>query len=160
MLIILYTAIIVGTVVVDQLTKWLAERGTSFSVVSDLLQVEPTRNRGMAFGMLSDWEHAQTLFNILTVIILCLVVVFLFKTTNRSKTLHTAIAFMVGGTLGNYIDRLALKEVRDFILLDLRIPILQFNCNPADVFITVGAVLFVIYCLFIDKDALLRKKKK
>ena len=159
MLILLYTAIIVGTVVIDQVTKIIADNGASFSVVSDLLRVEPARNPGMAFGMLSDWKHAQLMFCIITVIILALVVVFLFKTKNRSKTLHTAIAFMVGGTLGNFIDRLALKEVRDFLALDLRIQILQFNCNMADVFITVGAVLFIAYCLFIDKDAIFKRKK-
>ncbi len=159
MLVLLYTAIIVGTILIDQITKLIAEKGAHFSVVSDLLQVSPTRNKGMAFGMLSDWKYAQALFNLLTIAILILVVIFLLKTTNRSKTLHTAIAFMVGGTLGNYIDRLALKEVRDFILLDLRIPILQFNCNFADVFITVGAVLFIVYCLFLDKDAIFKKKK-
>lgn len=159
MLILLYTAIIVGTVVIDQVTKIIADNGASFSVVSDLLRVEPARNPGMAFGMLSDWKYAQLMFCIITVIILALVVVFLFKTKNRSKTLHTAIAFMVGGTLGNFIDRLALKEVRDFLALDLRIQILQFNCNMADVFITVGAVLFIVYCLFIDKDAIFKRKK-
>lgn len=159
MLVVLYTAIIIGTILIDQICKYIAEKGASFSVVSDLLQVSPTRNKGMAFGMLSEWKYAQLLFNILTIVILILVAIFLLKTTNRSKTLHASIAFMIGGTLGNYIDRLALKEVRDFILLDLRIPILQFNCNPADVFITVGAVLFIVYCLFIDKDAIFKKKK-
>ncbi len=159
MLVVLYTAIIIGTILIDQICKYIAEKGASFSVVSDLLQVSPTRNKGMAFGMLSEWKYAQLLFNILTIVILILVAIFLLKTTNKSKTLHASIAFMIGGTLGNYIDRLALKEVRDFILLDLRIPILQFNCNPADVFITVGAVLFIVYCLFIDKDAIFKKKK-
>lgn len=160
LLILVYTAIIVGTVAIDQVSKLITDNGKSFSVVGDLLQVEPVRNKGMAFGMLSDWKYAQTMFSVITVIILVAVVVFLFKTKNRSKTLHTAIAFMVGGTLGNFIDRLVLKEVRDFIALDLRIPILQFNCNMADVFITVGAVLFIVYCLFIDSDAVFKRKKK
>ena len=86
MLILLYTAIIVGTVVIDQVTKIIADNGASFSVVSDLLRVEPARNPGMAFGMLSDWKYAQLMFCVITVIILALVVVFLFKTKNRSKT--------------------------------------------------------------------------
>lgn len=158
MLVLLYAGIILGTVLIDQITKFITDNGASFSVVSDLLRVEPVRNPGMAFGMLSDWKYAQTMFSVITVIILVAVVVYLFKTTNRSKTLHTAIAFMVGGTLGNFIDRLALKEVRDFLALDLRIKILQFNCNMADVFITVGAVLFIVYCLFLDKDAIFKRK--
>ena len=114
MLVVLYTAIIIGTILIDQICKYIAEKGASFSVVSDLLQVSPTRNKGMAFGMLSEWKYAQLLFNILTIVILILVAIFLLKTTNKSKTLHASIAFMIGGTLGNYIDRLALKEVRDF----------------------------------------------
>lgn len=157
---ILYTAIISGCVIIDQLTKLLASKGASFKVIGSLLGVEYVENRGMAYGMLGSWRYSQVFFIILTIAILCLVLVFLFKTKNRNKSLHVAIAFIVGGTLGNFIDRLALNYVRDFILLDLKVQFLQFNCNPADVFITIGAVLFVVYCLFLDKEAIFRKRVK
>ena len=157
--VILYLSVIGGCVIVDQVTKLLAENGKSFQVFGSFLGVHYTKNSGMAYGLLADWKYAQLLFALMTIIILVAVLIFLLKTTNRSKCLHTSIAFIVGGTLGNFIDRLALNYVRDFILLDLRVSFLQFNCNPADVFITIGAVLFVVYCLFLDKEAIFKSKK-
>ncbi len=157
---ILYVAIIVGCVVVDQVTKAITQNGASFQVIGSFLGVKPIENKGMAYGMLADWEYSQDLFCIMTLIVLALVIVFLAKTKNRSKCFHTAIAFIVGGTLGNFIDRLTLKCVRDFIDLDLRINLLKFNCNPADVFITIGAVLFIVYVLFFDKDSFFKPKNK
>lgn len=154
-----YLAVIFVTVFLDQITKYItAKSGKSFQIVSDLLMVVPVKNNGMAFGMLGEWKHAQAFFIAFTIIILILVTIFLVKTKNHSKTLHSAIALLIGGTLGNFIDRVIWREVRDFIALDLRIPILQFNCNVADIFITAGAVVLFVYLLFIDKDAIFRKK--
>ena len=158
--IILYTAIILGSVVVDQLTKFLAQNGESFRVLGSVLGVKYIENRGMAYGMLGDWKYAQTFFIIMTAVLLVCGLLFLIKTKNRSKCFHTSIAFIIGGTLGNFIDRIALNYVRDFIELDLKLPLLQFNCNPADVFITIGAVLFVVYFLFVDKEAVFKAKKR
>lgn len=158
--IILYLAIIVGTVVIDQVTKMLAQHGSSFEVLGSFLGVKYIENRGMAYGMLADWKYSQVLFCILTILLLVFALIFLTKTKNRSKCFHTSIALIIGGTLGNFIDRIALGFVRDFIELDLRISFLQFNCNPADVFITIGAVCFVVYFLFLDKDAIFKVKKR
>ena len=60
--IILYTAIILGSVVVDQLTKFLAQNGESFRVLGSVLGVKYIEHRGMAYGMLGDWKYAQTFF--------------------------------------------------------------------------------------------------
>lgn len=158
--VILYTAIIVGCVVVDQITKMLAQNGYSFNVLGSFLGVKYVENRGMAYGILADWKYSQVLFCIMTILILIVGLVILLKIKNRNKCFHTAVAFIIGGTLGNFIDRLALNYVRDFIELDLRVSFLQFNCNPADVFITIGAVLFVVYFLFIDKEAIFKSKKR
>lgn len=154
-----YLIVIAVTVFLDQITKYVTTKsGKSFSIVSDLLMIIPVKNDGMAFGMLGEWKYAQTFFIVFTIIILLLVTFYLVKTKNHSKTLHSAIALLIGGTLGNFIDRVIWREVRDFIALDLRIAILQFNCNVADIFITAGAVVLFVYLLFIDKDAIFRKK--
>lgn len=156
-----YLTVIAVTVFLDQITKYVTTKsGKSFSIVSDLLMVIPVKNDGMAFGMLGEWKYAQTFFIVFTIIILALVTFFVVTTKNTSKTLHSAIALLIGGTLGNFIDRVIWREVRDFLALDLRIAILQFNCNVADIFITAGAVVLFVYLLFVDKDAILRKKNK
>jgi len=56
---------------------------------------------------------------------------------------------MIGGVIGNFIDRMAIGAVRDFIY----IPPFNFVCNIADIAITAACVMFVIYVFFIrDKE--------
>ena len=62
---------------------------------------------------------------------------------------------IMGGAVGNFIDRLALKSVRDFIY-----PHFFANFNVADAFICVGAFLLVLYYLFFDEDAIFKRKSK
>ena len=83
--VILYTAIIVGCVVVDQITKMLAQNGNSFNVLGSFLGVKYVENRGMAYGMLADWKYSQLLFCIMTILILIVGLVILLKIKNRNK---------------------------------------------------------------------------
>ena len=157
---VFYVIVIAVSVFLDQITKYVtAKSGKSYKIISDLLQIIPVKNNGMAFGMLGGWKYAQAFFITFTIITLALVGVYVVKTNNNDKTLHWAISLLIGGTIGNFIDRVIWREVRDFLALDLRIAILQFNCNVADIVITVGAVLLFVYFLFLDKDALLKNKK-
>ena len=67
------------------------------------------------------------------------------------------MAFILAGTIGNFIDRLAYNYVVDFISWvfgSYHFPVF----NMADVFITVGVIMFVAHYLFIDKDAVFRSK--
>lgn len=153
-------SIIIIAIFLDQITKILTHKsGKSYSILSDYLAIIPVYNTGMAFGMLGDWKYAQGMFKVLTIIILIAVAIYIFWTNNNNLLLHLSIAFLVGGTIGNFIDRVAYEKVRDFMALDLRIPILQFNCNVADIFITIGAVLLFIYILFVDESAPFKKRK-
>lgn len=157
---VFYVIVIAVSVFLDQITKYVtAKSGKSYKIVSDLLQIIPVKNNGMAFGMLGGWKYAQAFFITFTIIILALVGVYVVKTNNNDKTLHWAISLLMGGTIGNFIDRVIWREVRDFLALDLRISLLQFNCNVADIVITVGAVLLFVYFLFLDKEALFKNKK-
>ena len=157
---VFYVIVIAVSVFLDQITKYVtAKSGKSYKIVYDILQIIPVKNNGMAFGMLGGWKYAQAFFITFTIIILALVGVYVVKTNNNDKTLHWAISLLIGGTLGNFIDRVIWREVRDFLALDLRIAILQFNCNVADIIITIGAVLLFVYFLFLDKEALFKNKK-
>ena len=78
-----------------------------------------------------------------------------FGNKRGSKWLNVTIAIIIAGALGNFIDRLALKGVRDFIYVTF-----FANFNVADIAITVGAIMLVVYVLFLDKDALFKIKKK
>ena len=145
----IYLVIVAFCVFLDQITKIVtAKSGKTITIIPKVLRVFPVENSGMAFGMLSGWKYAQTMFIIVTIILLVLVAVYVVLSNRKSKLLHSSIALMYGGAIGNFIDRVAFRKVRDFLELDLKIRILQFNCNVADIFITVGAVLFFGYLIF------------
>ena len=69
----------------------------------------------------------------------------------------------MGGAVGNLIDRIITEYVRDFIHIIIKIggkEIFPYVFNVADVALVIGAIMLVIYILFIGKDAVFRRKKK
>lgn len=103
-------------------------------------------NTGGAFSMLSD----QTWFLILiSLIFIAIIVIFDLVSKIKSKIYDVAVGFIVGGAIGNLIDRLFLGGVRDFIYFDFWQIFPTFNV--ADSFLFVGTVFLVIYTIFIYK---------
>lgn len=134
--------IVVWIVLLDRWTKWLVETymtfGASIPIWPGVLYITSHRNAGAAFGIL---QNQRIFFLFLTVIVL----VFLFwywpRALKTSWIMGLAIAFIVGGALGNAWDRLISGEVVDMI--DVRIihyPIF----NVADSAIFIGVVLWLI----------------
>lgn len=129
------SAVIIG---LDQLTKWIFY-GKSFSLIGDFLWVESSFNTGAAFSMLSG---AQWLFVVLTVIaVVAIIYLVLDKRIGLSKLTKVALCMILGGAIGNLIDRLWLGGVRDFIYFK-SINFAIFNI--ADSFITIGAIVLAI----------------
>ena len=116
---ILLIAIIVGAVALDQLTKWLAviylENEASFPLWKDVLHFTYARNEGAAFGMLSDQRWIFMIFSTVAIVGL---LIYLFAFRPKSRYVQITLAMIVGGGIGNMIDRIALGYVIDFI--DLR----------------------------------------
>ena len=103
-------------------------------------------NTGGAFSMLSD----QTWFLILiSLIFIAIIVIFDLVSKIKSKIYDVAVGFIVGGAVGNLIDRLFLGGVRDFIYFDFWQIFPTFNV--ADSFLFIGTVFLVIYTIFIYK---------
>ena len=131
--------VLVGSVVlIDQLSKFLALQylspQVSLSVIPQILDLTLVRNSGVAFGLFSG--YAPLLFTVITVSL-----VFLFLIANRSHGASTvdrwALSLILGGAIGNWIDRLRFAAVIDF--LDFRIwPVF----NIADTAITIGVCLY------------------
>lgn len=151
----LYAIVFFAVVIVDQLTKALIEmNNVHVTVIKDVFSIDITRNPGAAFSMLGDKPWGQTFFIVLTVIALIAVVVFFILEKKNSKWLNLSITFLASGAVGNFIDRLAFKEVRDFIYVQV-----FANFNVADIAVTVGGIMFVVYFLFIDKEAIFKGNK-
>lgn len=129
-----------------------AGRVTAIPHILDLIYVE---NRGVAFGMFS---NMRWLFVVITSIVIIAFIVMLFKGGYKSKLFSISCALIVGGGIGNLIDRLMYGFVVDYLQLSFFSPV----CNFADYCITVGTVLLVIYLLFysdLSKDNTKEKRE-
>ncbi len=150
------TILFFGIVILDQLTKAIVDMNDfHIPVIKNVFYISNIRNSGAAFGMMSDEPAAMAIFISLTVIAIIAMSLYLVFKKNDSKWLEISLAFIAGGAIGNFIDRLAFKEVRDFI--DVRF---FANFNVADIAVTVGGIMFVIYFFFLDSDAIFKKKPK
>jgi signal peptidase II len=130
--------VIVGVVALDQVTKHLIERSIVPGEERRLLpgvQLVDARNHGVAFGFLPGHHVAVTI--VIGVAVLALLAYFLRHSTKPLIWLPTGM--LIGGALGNIIDRLRAGSVTDFIKFPLGWP----PFNLADASITVGVVLLV-----------------
>jgi len=128
-----------SVVCVDQLSKYIALTFLAQApviVVPDAFHLTLVFNTGAAFGFLSD--HGSFLFSVITISI-----VFLFILTVRSQGANLsekwALSLILGGAVGNWIDRLRIGAVIDF--LDFRIwPVF----NLADLAISIGVCIYLL----------------
>lgn len=117
----------------------------SFTVIPYLVSFTFHFNEGGAWGLLFG---QMTFFYIITLAAFVLFY-FLLKDINfKTKKFYTAaVLLMIGGGIGNFIDRLVHQKVTDFIRFDfISFPIFNF----ADIFLVVGVALFAIDVLFED----------
>lgn len=140
-------AIIVGAVVLDQLTKWLAvvwlQGEPSFPLWQDVLHFTFVKNEGAAFGMLKDHRWIFMSFSVIAIVAM---LIYLFGFSPKNRWIRISLAMVIGGGIGNMIDRILLGYVIDFIdftLIDFAV------FNVADCFVTVGA-FSLIGLLLID----------
>ena len=152
-------AIILGSVCLDQLTKWLAviylQGEPSFPLWPDVLHFTFVKNEGAAFGILS--EHRWVFMLISTVAIVALTI-YLFRFCKLNGWVKVSLAMIIGGGIGNMIDRIAYGEVVDFIDFRAFPSLWKWIFNGADSFITVGVGMMILW--FILEEVKNAKQKK
>ena len=148
--------IIVLCIAADQLTKICAAANlkdiSTLPIIENIFHFTYVENRGAAFGMLADHRWV---FMILSVVGIAAIFVYLTVTKPKSWWMRLALGFIVGGGVGNMIDRIARGYVIDFI--DCRF-IDFYVFNVADSFVCVGCAMFII-AVIID-EVRERKLKK
>ncbi|MCF7644359.1 signal peptidase II [Bacillus subtilis] len=136
--------IIVFAVTSDQYIKFLVESGMDYNQQIDLLPflaLYRTHNEGIAFSMLS-WLHDGGLVA-MTVAVIGFVSYLWWTTAPERIISRIGFALIIGGALGNLIDRSLLGYVVDYILFHL--PSWSFAVfNMADVYISTGAGLIIL----------------
>ena len=139
------TALVIG---LDQLTKIWAESVLSAAPPIHLvphLDLRLAYNAGAAFSFLSDaggWQ--RWFFVVLAVVVTLVLLVWLARLSARDKLTATGLALVIGGALGNLIDRVAYGHVIDFIDVYWDASLHWPAFNIADSAISVGAVMLII----------------
>jgi signal peptidase II len=140
-------------IALDQLTKWwaltaLQPAETPHPVIPGILNWTLTFNTGAAFSFLADSAGWQRWFFVLLAVAVSVTLgVWLSRTPRGDWRTAAPLALILGGALGNVIDRLHAAKVTDFIQVSLgSYPFPVFNV--ADSAISVGAVALIVFSLF------------
>lgn len=165
---LLFSLITCLALLVDQLTKlidfyFLPVNGQKFWLIEGWLGFSHVENDAIAWGFGSGNRAFMVVIMVVTAILMVGIPILSFTVFKKNRPAQVCLAFIEGGAIGNFIDRLFVKNsagvavVRDFVNLE------RFgfaNCNIADFFITFGAVALIFIILFIGPQAAFPLKKK
>ena len=145
----LYYGIALAIILVDQWTKWMIvkymEYGESIPVIENIFYITSHRNRGAAWGIL---QGQMWFFYIVTAIVI-VGIVYYIKKYAADKLTGVALGLVLGGAIGNFIDRLFRQEVVDFFhvyIFSYSFPVF----NIADASLCVGVALLII-AMFLEE---------
>ena len=138
-------------ILIDQITKYIVMKtmslGESIEVIPNIFYITSHRNKGAAWGILQDKMY---FFYLITIVFVIAVVYFIQKQAKGDKLLGVSLGLILGGAIGNFIDRLFRHEVVDFI----HVYIFGYNFpvfNIADSSLCIGVILMIIITLMEDK---------
>lgn len=142
---------IILIVLVDQISKFavrvLMTEGQSIHVIGKLFKITYLQNDGAAFSSLRGQRGFLVGFALLAVLA---ALFFLFSYKGKSKLLDCSLLMIVAGGIGNLIDRIFIGSVTDMFDLSFFPPIF----NLADISITIGCILLIIFIIFGDSEIL------
>lgn len=150
----LWAGLAILVVALDQLTKWMIVRWVPLYdkiPINDFINITHQRNTGAAFSFLADASGWQRwFFVVLATVVSAYIIYWLWQIRlQRQVILSAGLALVLGGAIGNVVDRLVLGSVVDFIqVLIAGWPFPSFNV--ADSAITVGAAFLIIDALFLS----------
>ncbi|KHF38098.1 signal peptidase II [Halalkalibacter okhensis] len=150
-----YYLIALIVILIDQITKWIVDSqmaiGERITIIEQLLYFTSHRNKGAAFGIL---QGQMWFFYIITTVVIIGIIYYMQKEAKNSRLFGLSLALVLGGAVGNFIDRLFRGEVVDFV----DTYILGYNFaifNVADAALCIGVGLLFIKMIMDE-----RKKKE
>ncbi|ULT58518.1 signal peptidase II [Neobacillus drentensis] len=148
-----YYLIAIFVILLDQFTKWLIVNnmflGESITIINNVLYITSHRNRGAAWGIL---QGQMWLFYVITIVVIVAIMFYLHKAARGKVLLGVSLALMLGGAIGNFIDRVLRKEVVDFIhayIFNYNFPVF----NIADSALVIGVILLMIQMLLDERGS-------
>ena len=155
---IIFAVVIVLGIVIDLVSKVLFANyfeagGKDITVIPNFFYFTYVKNTGAAFGIFGESTVALTIVSVIFVALFVLYDIF-YHSNNMWYVLGWSM--LVSGAIGNFIDRIFLGYVRDFVSIEL----FSFVFNIADVLITFGVICFGVYLLFYGFREDKEKKQK
>lgn len=148
----IYTLIIIVIIAIDQWSKFLVLRDLvplhSIPLIPGVFNLTFTKNTGAAFSILRD---KQLILIIFTFLVVCFLAGLLFRQikSGGSLILLISLSMVIGGAIGNLIDRMRFNFVVDFFDFTL----INFAIfNVADIFITLGTIALMFYVITDGKN--------
>lgn len=146
------------SVAIDQVTKIIALQqlqGAGYvPFLGNFVGFELVKNPGAFLGMFS---QARWMFMIPSTLIILVMSVWIWRKQNASPVFVLSLALLIGGGIGNMIDRIRLEYVIDFISFKfINFP----NFNVADSCVTIGCIIFAIYAVLPGSDLFSSLDKK
>ncbi|KIL44815.1 signal peptidase II [Jeotgalibacillus soli] len=149
-----YFLIVFIIIALDQLTKWLVVRnmelGESVRVIDGLFYITSHRNTGAAWGML---QGQMWLFYIVTIVVIVGILYYFYRYAKENPLLGISLMVILGGAVGNFIDRVFRQEVVDFA----HFTFFNFIFNIADAALTIGVIFLFIQMI---REEMQEKRKK
>jgi len=146
----IWLIIVVLVVALDQATKYLIEKniefGSSIPVIDNFFYISHWRNTGAAWGV---FQNGRLFLIPLTIVISAVMIYCLLKTDNTM--LRLSFSFIIGGAIGNLIDRIWRGWVVAFFEFHFGTFVFPLF-NVGDSFVVIGTALLVYYLLFIYKE--------
>lgn len=139
-------ATIVIVLVIDLVTKHFLFNVEYFNLIPNVISVATNGgNDGAAWNIMSG-----KIVTLIMISVIMIVALFIFNHTVKNKNTFYCLAFgfIIGGALGNLIDRITLQYVRDFIFLDFWPTFPIFNL--ADTFLCIGTAMLAIFIIFFN----------
>jgi signal peptidase II len=142
----LFAILAVAVVVADQAAKALVTRalepGQSIDVIGDLLRIVFGQNSGALFGLFKD---NAAMFGVVSIAVVALIVAYHARSAS-SLYLTVTLGFLLGGAIGNMVDRLRLGYVVDFVDIGIG-PTRFYTFNVADSAISLAILLLFVAAL-------------
>lgn len=143
-----------AVVIIDFITKYIVknsmELGESFSVIPGVINFTYVLNKGAAWGMLADKRWIFLVFSAVAIILIC-VLLYMYK--DAPKLVRIALSLVLGGGVGNMIDRTFYGEMLfDGAVVDfIEAAFIDFPVfNVADSAVCIGAALLIVYMIFFE----------
>ncbi len=155
-----YYGLAILVIILDQWTKWAIvknmEIGDRIIIWDPWFAILSHRNRGAAWGML---QGQMWVFTIVTIAVIIGIIYYFHKHAKGKPLFSFSLMILLGGAIGNFIDRVFRGEVVDFV--DVLIPIINYHFpifNIADAALTISVIM--LFFVIFNEDKKEKKKVK